>query len=338
MPLLGQDRLRSILQRRVNQDKFTKIAARSGSLNGSFSHVADKPISYARARNPICKLEKNMVSYMGTVRPLFTRRHQGGYRMRIRNRVIVLMLALGLVFGTYSSAAAQSSSVGIHSIAACKDSTTVAVIGSSSFATNRVRATVYTTDADGKDVMLDREYTESFGSGRVSVAIVLNYRKRPVSANTTLRVEVQLERLSGNSFVGDGAVLTQYAVAADKSCLGLCTVTVDTADGAPADGTLTLRSHYGTWFRPEGRLYGAVPVRAGRQLRATFVGLPCNWSVRAWYYPGSGDTMPKMLPAQYWPNEYAATVADGTNPYTTSFAAGLPATHPLEDDDVFVAR
>lgn len=258
--------------------------------------------------------------------------------MRRRYGVIALALAIGLVCGTYGSAAAQSSSVGMHSIAACKDSTTVAVIGSTSFATNRVRATVYTTDSDGNDVMLDREYTESFGSGRVSVAIVLNYRKHPVSAGTRLRVEVQLERLSGNSFVGDGAILTQHAAAADKSCLGLCTVTVDTADVAPADGTLTLRTHYGSWFRPEGRLYGAVPVRAGRRLRATFVGLPCNWSARAWYYPVSGDTVPKMLPAQYWPNEYAATVADGTNPYTTSFADGLPATHPLEADDVFVTR
>ena len=258
--------------------------------------------------------------------------------MKIRNGFIVLTLALGLVLGANSPAAAQSSSVGIHSIAACKDSTTVAVIGATNFATNRVRASVYSTDADGKEVMLDREYTEAFGSGRVSVAIVLNYRKRPVSAGTTLRVEVQLERLGGNSFVADGPVLSQHAVAADKSCLGLCTVTVDTSDVAPADGTLSLRSHYGSWFRPEGRLYGAVPVRVGRRLCATFVGLPCNWSVRAWYYPAAGDTVPKMLPAQYWPNEYAATVADGTNPYTTSFGAGLSATHPLEDDDVFVTR
>jgi len=258
--------------------------------------------------------------------------------MRIRKDAVVLMLTLGLFLGTYSWAEAQSSSVGIHSIAACKDSTTVAVIGSTTYATNRVRVAVYTTNDKGENVLLDQEYTDSFGSGRVSVAVVLNYRKRAVSAGTALRVEAQLERLSGNSFVGADAVVSQYAVAADKSCLGLCTVTVDTSDVAPADGTITLRSHYGAWFRPEGRLYGAVPVRARHQVRATYVGLPCNWAVRAWYYPATGDTVPKMLPAQYWPNEYAATMADGTNPYTTSFAAGLPATHPIEDDDPFVTR
>ena len=54
------------------------------------------------------------------------------------------------------------------------------------------------------------------------------------------------------------------------------------------------------------------------------VALPCNWTVRAWYYPATGkDRTPRMLPAQYWPYEFAATSQDGANPYTTSFAKGL---------------
>ena len=285
-----------------------------------------------------CTHAENMVFYRGMAFCSLSASIYGGCQMRIGKDVVVLLLTLSLFLGMTGWAVAQSSSIGIHSIAACKDSTTVAVMGSTTHATNRIRASVYTTNDKGEEVLLDQEYTDSFESGRVSVAIVLNYRKHPVSAGTRLRVEVQLERLGGNSFVGDGAVVSQYAIAADKSCLGLCTVTVDTSDVAPADGTITLRSHYGSWFRPEGRWYGAMPVRAWRRVRATFVGLPCDWTVRAWYYPASGDTVPKMLPAQYWPNEYAATLADGTNPYTTSFAAGLPATHPLEDDDLFVTR
>jgi hypothetical protein len=60
--------------------------------------------------------------------------------------------------------------------------------------------------------------------------------------------------------------------------------------------------------------------------------------VRAWYYPKSGDTTPKMLPSQYWPNEFAANSLDGTNPYTTAFAKALKATHPTEPDDPFAVK
>jgi hypothetical protein len=81
-----------------------------------------------------------------------------------------------------------------------------------------------------------------------------------------------------------------------------------------------------------------VSFTAGRSARATFVGIPCDWTVGAWYYPGNGNPTPLLLPAQYWSREFAATLADGTNPYTTSFVDGLPATDPLEVDDPFAAR
>jgi hypothetical protein len=258
--------------------------------------------------------------------------------MKFGRLVILVTFVTGLFFVLPSSTYGQSGAVGIYSVAACKDSTTVAVMGASSYATNRVWAKVFVRNDGGEYVELDNETTDSFGVGRISVAIVLSYAKRSVAAGTELRVEVQLQRLGGNSYVDVGPRAVQYARAADKDCLGSCSVTVDTSDAAPADGTITLRSHYGSWFRPEGWLHGALPVRAGRRARVVFNGLSCGWTARAWYYPKSGDTTPRMLPAQYWPDEYAATVADGTNPYATSFARGLPATHPVEADDLFVTR
>jgi hypothetical protein len=258
--------------------------------------------------------------------------------MKFGRIVVLTVFVIGLFFVLSPSVYAQTGSAGIYSVAACKDSTTVAVMGASSFATNRVWAKVFVRNDQGEYLELDTETTESFGSGRISVALVLAYPKRSVAAGTELRVEVQLQRLSGNSYVDVGPRGVQYARAADRDCLGSCSVTVDTIDAAPVDGTITLRSHYGSWFRPEGRLHGAVPVRAGRSARVVFSGVSCGWTVRAWYYPKSGDTIPRMLPAQYWPDEFAATVADGTNPYTTRFANGLPATHPIEADDPFVSR
>jgi hypothetical protein len=258
--------------------------------------------------------------------------------MKAGRLFVLVALAASLVFVISSSAAASSGAIGVHSIAACKDSTTVAVIGSSTYANNRVHTAAYYQNADGNDVLLAEDYTPAFGAGRISLAALLKYVKTPVGAGTVLRIDVQLQRLNGNSYVNVGGIVRQYTTVADKSCVGLCSVTVDTTDAAPTDGTITLRSHYGSWFRPEGRMYSAVPISAGRRARVTFVGLPCGWTVRSWYYPKAGDTTPRMLPAQYWPNEYAATDADGTNPYTTSFAAGLPATHPLEEDDPLAVR
>jgi hypothetical protein len=258
--------------------------------------------------------------------------------MKFGRLFVLAAIVTGLIFTFTGSAVAQSGAVGIYSVAPCKDSTTVAVMGTSSYATNRVWARIYARNDKGEFDLLDTEYTAAFGSGRISLAIVLAYAKNSVSAGTQLRIDTQLERLGGNTWTTVGPVVSQYTVAADRRCLGSCTVTVDTTDSAPAEGTITLRSHYGTWFRPEGRLHGALPVRAWHPARVVFVGIPCGWTVRAWYYPKTGDGTPRMLPAQYWPNEFAATVADGTNPYTTAFAKGLPATDPLEGDDPFVAR
>ena len=127
--------------------------------------------------------------------------------------------------------------------------------------------------------------------------------------------------------------------ASDKSCQNKCSATISSTDRAPADGVITVRSHYGSFFRPEGWLHSAMSIKAGQRPFYSVVGLPCNWTIRAWYYPATGkDRTPRLLPAQYWPYEFAATSENGANPYTTSFAKGLKATASLEPGDPYTPK
>ena len=253
-------------------------------------------------------------------------------------RLLVIVVLLGLPGALPASAATPGASAAIHSIAACKDVTTVAVVGSSTYLNNRLYARVYYREPTGKDVLLTEVYSASFGPGPFMQGVSLSYPTRAVPEGQLLRIDVQLQRLSGGSYVNEGGLITQLVTAADKNCLDKCNVAVDTLDKAPASGTLTLRSHYGSWFRPDGRLHGATPISAGQKARVVFVGVPCGWTVRAWYYPKTGDKTPRMLPAQYWPNEFQANALNVTNPYTTAFGKGLKATHPLESNDPFVGK
>ncbi len=137
-----------------------------------------------------------------------------------------------------------------------------------------------------------------------------------MEGGTPLQVVVKLQSRSGNSYVDVGSTST-IVNASDKDCQNKCSATISTTDARPPMASITVRSHYGSFFRPEGRLHSAVPVKAGQALHYSVVALPCNWTVRAWYYPATGkDRTPKMLPAQYWPDEFAATSEDGANPYT----------------------
>jgi hypothetical protein len=253
-------------------------------------------------------------------------------------RITMLLGLLAGVLGVMPVSAADSVSVGIYSIAACKDTTTVTLTGSSTYSNNRLDVGIYYKNDKGQDVLLRQTFTSAFGSGAFTLAVTLPYLANNRHEGETLRVEVQVQRLSGNTYVDVGPLVAQTVTVADKYCFDKCTVTVDTSDRAPAAGTLTIRSHFGSWFRPEGRLHGAVPVSANQKVRVAFVGLPCDWTVRVWYYPKTGDKTPKMLPAQYWPNEFQANDLDGTNPYTTAFSKGLKPTHPLESDDPFVVK
>jgi hypothetical protein len=254
-------------------------------------------------------------------------------------RLLIVAGLLAALFGTLPAAAATPSvSVGIYSIAACRDTTTVAVNGSSTYSNNRLNVNIYHKNDKNEYVLLRQAYSATFGAGTFMTAVTLPYANQAAAAGAVFWIDVQLQRLSGASYVNAGNLVTQSATVADKYCFDKCSVTVETSDKAPASGTLTLRSHFGSWFRPEGRLHGAMPVSAGQKARVVFVGVPCGWPVRVWYYPKTGDKTPKMLPAQYWPNDFQANSLDGTNPYVSAFAGGLKPTHALESGDPFVVK
>jgi len=253
---------------------------------------------------------------------------------------LIAMLILTIAPATNNSAPIVSSpanQVGIYSIAACRDTTTVTVSGSSSYATNRVVASVayWNSDKD-KYIVLQQVTTPNFGSGNFWIPIVLDYHTQPVDAGTTLQIVVQLQRSTGSGFTNLGDGLTTYATAADRYCLNQCSVSISTSDRAPVNGVITLRSHFGSWFRPEGWLHGVTYVNAGQPVQVTFADVACNARVRVWFYPASGtNRTPRMLPSQQWPGEYGTPAAGSTAPYATSFAKGLPATMPLESDDPY---
>ncbi len=239
---------------------------------------------------------------------------------------------------TQTVAAAISDVFGIYSVSACKDTTTVIVSGSSEFATNRIQASVSYLNSKGVYVLLRQTTSGDFGSGDFWVPVVLDYHTQPVDADTSLQIIVQLQRSSGGSFTDVGGPVTTYITAADRFCQNQCLVTVSTSDRAPTNGVITVRSHFGSWFRPEGWLHGAMSVNAGQSVQMTFL-VSCGAQVRAWFYPATGqDRTPRMLPAQYWPDEFGVSTAGDSIPYATSFARGLPATKPLESDDPYAPR
>ena len=250
---------------------------------------------------------------------------------------ILIVVVIALLLAIPAAATAPTGTGGIFSVAACKDTATVAVSGTSGWATNRIIVNIYYLNNQSKWIWL-QSASSNFGSGNFIVPVTVDYSKNGVPENTTLQINVELQRLSGNSFV-DYATDTTTLTVTDKHCTNKCSVTLTTSDRAPVNGVITLRSHFGSWFRPEGRLYSAIPVNAGQALHATTVAVSCDATVRAWYYPASGkDRTPKMLPSQYWPGEFAATSADGSIPYATSFVKGLPATKPLESDDPYAPK
>jgi hypothetical protein len=252
--------------------------------------------------------------------------------------LILLTLAVLLTLVSPAAASGPTGSIGIYSVAACQDTTTVAVSGTASAATNRIKAWIYKQNNKGEWIELASTVTDNFNSGSFLMSVSLNYYGKSVDDGATLQVVVKLQSRNGNSWADVGSAST-IVHASDKLCQNRCSVTINTTDRAPADGVITVRSHYGSFFRPEGRLYSATSIKAGQRVLYAVVGVPCNWTVRAWYYPATGkDRTPKMLPAQYWPYEFAATSQDGSNPYTTSFAKGLKATAPLESDDPYAPK
>ncbi|HTP11183.1 MAG TPA: hypothetical protein VMP08_23170 [Anaerolineae bacterium] len=255
-------------------------------------------------------------------------------------KISLMLLTTVVVLMLVSPVAANgpTGAIGIYSVAACQDTTTVAISGTASASTNRIKAWLYKQNNNGDWNLLADTVTDNFNSGNFLMSLVLNYFGKAVDDGTPLQVVVKLQSRNGNTWVDIGATST-IVNASDKTCQNKCSVTISTADRAPADGVITVRSHYGSFFRPEGWLHSAMSVKAGQIVHYAVVAVPCNWTVRAWYYPATGkDRTPKLLPAQYWPDEFAATSQDGANPYTTSFAKGIKATAPLEADDPYAPK
>src|SRR5512143_870754 len=98
--------------------------------------------------------------------------------MEVNMKQISLMLLAGVVMLTLVSPAAASGptgSIGIYSVAACQDTTTVSVSGSASYSTNRIKAWVYKQNSNGNWALLASAVTSDFGSGNFLMSIALDY-------------------------------------------------------------------------------------------------------------------------------------------------------------------
>jgi len=253
-------------------------------------------------------------------------------------RFTVLIMVFALLAAALPAQAASAGSIGIYAAAVCKDTATVSVSGTSTWTTNRVRVRMYVLN-DKNEYKLHREaFSATFGSGDFGFGLIVDYSDKPVAANKAMRLDVTLQRQSGSGFA-EVMTVSQYANAADQLCKDRCALTITTGDKAPANGTITVRTHYGSYFRPEGRLHAAIPVTAGKAVFSTVVAVPCDWSVRVWYYPATGkDRTPRLLPSQYWPGEFGVSLSNPAIPYVGSFAKGLPATRPLEAGDPYAPK
>ena len=255
-------------------------------------------------------------------------------------KISVMLLTMVVVLTLVSPVAASgpTGSIGIYSVAVCKDTALVTVTGTTTYATNRVRVRINAPDSKGAYYLHKEAYSGNFGSGDFVLPIVASYSKHELAEGTLVYIDVQLQAMSGNGFIDVGPQLTTSATVADQLCKNKCLVTVASSDKAPATGVITLRTHYGSLFRPEGRLYGVMPVTAGQKLQNTFPALPCNASARIWYYPSTGkDRMPRLLTSQYWPDEFGLR-GDPAIVYATSFVKSVKATAPLEPDDPYAPK
>ena len=258
--------------------------------------------------------------------------------MRKLTWIAVMISLLALAALAAPAGAASGGSIGVYAAAVCRDTATVSVSGTSSWATNRVRVSVYVLDDKGTYRLQREAYSDNFGSGDFGFGIVVDYSDKTIAAGKSVRVDVTLQRQAGGNFPAV-ATVSYYASSADQYCKGQCALTISSVDKAPANGTLTVRSHFGSYFRPEGRLHAVIPVTAGKSVFNTVVAVPCDWAVRVWYYPATGkDRTPRLLPSQYWPNDFGVTQNTLSVPYVASFAKGLPATKPLEPGDPYAPK
>jgi hypothetical protein len=190
--------------------------------------------------------------------------------------LILLASMVLLALASPAAASAPTGFIGIYSVAACHDTATVAVSGTASAATNRIKAWIYRQNSQGEWIYLANTITPNFSGGDFIMPLVLDYFGDAVGGGTPLQVVVKLQSRYGSSFV-DVSSTSTFLNAADKTCQNKCSVTISTTDIAPADGVITVRSHYGSFFRPEGWLHSAMPVAAGQRPLFSVVGAQPLW-------------------------------------------------------------
>ncbi len=138
-------------------------------------------------------------------------------RFSLSSLIIGLLLAMVV---PVSAAPLAAGTVGIASLAVCKDTATVVVAGTATYATNRVKVKLYKQNTKGAFEWFRTVNSENFGSGDFMLALQIDYSTNQVAAGRLMRVDVQLQRLSGSSFVNDGSLASTTLGAADKFVQG----------------------------------------------------------------------------------------------------------------------
>lgn len=97
-------------------------------------------------------------------------------RFGLSSVIIGLLLAVVL---PVSAAPLAAGSVGIVTVV-CKDTATVAVSGTASYATNRVKVKLYKQNTDGSYELFRTVNSENFGSGDFMLAVLIDYSTNQV--------------------------------------------------------------------------------------------------------------------------------------------------------------
>ena len=134
-------------------------------------------------------------------------------------KVSILLLTVVLLVSTVAPASASgpTGTVGIYSVAACQDTTTVTVSGTASAATNRIKGWLYKQNDKGEWIQLGNTVvTGNFNSGDFIMPLVFDYFGNSVEGGTPLQVVVKLQSQSGSSLV-DVSSTSTIVNASDKS-------------------------------------------------------------------------------------------------------------------------
>src|SRR5512137_1863628 len=100
------------------------------------------------------------------------------------HKLFTILATLSVLLAMAGPASAATASIGLASVAACKDTTTVTVFGSSTYSTNYVKVSVYKGDSNGNYHLLAEASTETFGSGSFNLPVTVDYSAKSVTEGT----------------------------------------------------------------------------------------------------------------------------------------------------------